>query len=490
MKRLSYKNGILLGLIGLSIVLTSQLLYDRKYSVSNLITFEDESVEKKIKDIDKYLNPQSFSISFGGGFHTVLFSDIAGVWSNSKDIVKNNYINPDEEFKKINYDEWEDVFKERSIKVNMPFVLENNLVSQYLSLANNEGEKGISFDQLIIPISGQFIYYGDTSSGEFYKKVLSADLSYINGFVDNIEGQKNTRYQTVESYFSLEKILETEDFTENITLIPVSRYKGIPRIKAIREVDIAGTDFETDAKNIANKAFGKNFDFVKKMEDYDGSLVYVYGYGEKALRIGANGSVEYTEKIGEDYSGSDISHEERIKIALETISKYGDMPSNVYLSDYKMLEAEGQNVYLIEFDYKINDVDVVNSVKPEKSPITVRIYKDRVINFNKNIRKYVKTIAPIGSKDEVIKLPFDILNTNFKDISLKFNKNNREKLANFEFDNYSFLLLQNIEKIRQCYFVDIFEGEETIRNAWEIKIGVNTFYFDMFTGELLTDVVE
>lgn len=490
MKRLSYKNGILLGLIGLSIVLTSQLLYDRKYSVSNLMIFDDVNVEKKIKDIDKYLNPQSFSISFGGGFHTVLFSDITGVWVNSKEIISNNFVNSENQFQEMNYEDWENSFKERSIKINMPFVLNEEIIDNYLSLDKANISSFISFNQIVIPTSGKYIYYGNTESEQYYKKLLKEEPSYVNGFVESVESQKNTRYQTVESYFSLEKILETEDFRENITLIPVSRYKGIQRIKAIREVDINGSDFEKDAKNIATKAFGKNFDFVKKMEDYDGSLVYVYGYGEKAIRIGANGSVEYTEKIGDDYSGDEITDGERIKIALETISKYGDMPSSVYLSNYKLLEEGSHDLYILEFDYRINDVDVVNGVKPQESSIVVHIYKDRVVNFTKNIRKYVRTINPSGSEDEVIKLPFDILNTNFKDISRKFNKHNRDKLANFEFENYSFLLLQNIERIRQCYFVNSAEGEESIRNAWEIKIGVNTFYFDMFTGELLADVVE
>lgn len=490
MGRLSYKNVILFGLIGLSIVLTSQLLFDRKYTVSNLIGFEDVKVEHKIENIDKFLSPQSFSVSFGGGFHTVLFSDEAGIWNNSKELIKNNIENNDTKFEEVTYSKWQQVFNGRSLLINIPNSIGGEILNSYFQLDYVDFFEDNSFNQIIIPTDEASIFYGDSVGEKYYRKKMNFDPNYIENILIYEESQKKPRYQTVETYFSLAKVLSGNEFKENITLIPISRYEGIPKIKVIRELNKNSENFENDAKNIANKAFGKNFDFVKKMEDYDGSLVYVYGYGEKALRVGADGSIEYREKVGEDYSSKNISSDELIRISLETINKYGDMPSDVYLKSISNQVFDGYDVARLEFDYRINNIKVVNHEYLGRNPIIVDVYSDKVVHFTKNIRKYVKTINTANQLEDVY-LPFDILNNNFKEISSKFNQSNREKLVEFDFETYSFLLLQNIESIQECYYIVSTDGyNEVVKNAWEIKIGANIFYFDMNTGELLEDIVK
>ncbi len=127
----------------------------------------------------------------------------------------------------------------------------------------------------------------------------------------------------------------------------------------IPEINVKSSDDST-LRSYANKAFGKQFNFVKKMKDVDDSIIYLYGYANKALRLGSDGSIQFTERIQPGSKLDSISLEEALQLAMNYIDQYGGAPSSLYLANYTMRQDNDDNlVYILEFDYRIRDLPVL-----------------------------------------------------------------------------------------------------------------------------------
>ena len=120
-----------------------------------------------------------------------------------------------------------------------------------------------------------FIYDGESKK---YFRIWSdavSDFSKFEGITSNAQGA---------IYYPLKIYLGEEGSNE--TLIPIDLPADLKTIPFEQDFNISQRE---TVNSFAQKYFGESFDFVRKVEESDGTIIYMYGYGQKVLIIGPDG---------------------------------------------------------------------------------------------------------------------------------------------------------------------------------------------------------
>ncbi len=159
-----------------------------------------------------------------------------------------------------------------------------------------------------------------------------------------------------------------------------------------KEIDASADRQNSEVKNFLNKAFGSSTDFIKRLEEMDGSQSYIYGYGDKALRLGIDGRISYQEKLSATTQTEEVNFNEGLEIALYAIDGFGSSPQSLYLSNYESYDDDDYNIKTYTFNYRVKDMNVFTKGMTEGDAVRVVLKNDVVTEFTKNIRRYVKSI--------------------------------------------------------------------------------------------------
>ncbi|GKT33162.1 hypothetical protein ADUPG1_002406, partial [Aduncisulcus paluster] len=143
----------------------------------------------------------------------------------------------------------------------------------------------------------------------------------ISERITAIENSDPIEYRRLEDLFGLQK--EGQEKINN-TILPIMIMR-VDFVKITPEVDINSD--ESVLKSYANKAFGKQFNFVKKMRDVDDSIIYLYGYANKAFRLGADGSIEFTQRLKPGLKMDSVDLRQAMQMAIGFIDQFGGAPA-------------------------------------------------------------------------------------------------------------------------------------------------------------------
>ena len=480
MEREKYKNILLISLFLLCILLSGKILLGG--FVKNEVLKSDEVVYKSFSDVQKVLSPQSYFVSFGGNLHTGLYSEDINriIWDKTKENLKIYLLGL--KYEEISVSKWNQLVKERSFRFELPFNYKIGDIYLILGIPKKDDkfmEKYV--DTIIMPTNNtNQIYLGSEANSSFYiLKGLDRNGEYeFKKIVENIEKSNIIEYKRLEDIFSLRNLLnkkEDEAFKENSTIAPITGISDVSIINVSNSFD------DMDIKLYAEKVFDENFNFVKKIKDIDDSIIYMYGYGDKILKFYKNGSLEYSEKLSEINNNDKTDIVDYINISLNGIEKFGDIPSNLYLSGY----SKNQDEEVLYFNFRIKGYNVFSNDIEGGSAYKIVIKDNKMVYFKRNIKKYVSFRElqksngyQTKSVDEVIEKNIDVILNRYtreKDIMLT-DENKTEIIIN---------ILQDINKIDIEYFNSKNDTANLMYPVWEIKISNTIYCFDLYTGDIL-----
>ncbi|MGB3368742.1 MAG: hypothetical protein WBA54_14700, partial [Acidaminobacteraceae bacterium] len=366
----------------------------------------------------------------------------------------------------------------------------NNMYQMLGVPVKKDASANIKVDTIILPTSeNDRIYLGDENTGTFYvlKGADRGDSFKVSGLIDNIELSNITEYKRLEDVFSLRKFVETTEdveFIENSTLAPITGVARIPIVQVVKEITtVDKLDDDIDLRLYAINAFGSDFDFVKKVRDIDDSIIYMYGYGEKALRLSDDGSIEYKEKITNSES-IESSYILDLNLAIQAAKKFGESVQSIYLSDYEEMMVDKVMIRTFYFNYRIKDLSVYTLGNKLGNSYKIEISDGEVTFISKNIRRYVKTLEvdaerKVYSIDEVIDKNSDlILNNYIRDNSLVF-------IPEKQYE-YVYKFLQEIKDIDLAYFLDPKSNSAEMVPVWKIEIDNTLYCFSLYDGTPLS----
>lgn len=485
------KSGMIAILFATCILLAGQLLLDFKGSSSESLAARAASL--KPINYETILYPQSCSISFGGGLYKGVFSTAVkqDLWQESRKYIKNyvDYL----EINKMTQTEWDTAMKSKAVRFVMPFSMSvNQLQSLLLDKDLKSDTEKMSFDTIIMPINDdQTIFLGNRTGGEYYLlKGVKRDVS-LSTLMTQYEKEINAYDgKTIEELYAPSKVLAEpgKPFVYNQVLFPVTSIPSIPFVRVEDELRVSKLS-EQELKQYVSKAFGSRNDFLKKVEDIDGSLVYLYGYGDRALRIGNDGIITYKKRFEKQLSFESYTFKEGVSIAVGELQTYGPLPKGFYLSGYKETKDKDSNlVRQFTFNYEMENLPIYLESDSTGQPMVVEITGKQVTSIKRKLSNYLRTFSVGEIWDEPMAV-LDLFEFNYDVVSKNFAKSDYHPTASTTanaLDNpkFAFEMLQSIESIDLVYFGSSDKAESLVP-SWRVKVGSHQYIINIYSGEIL-----
>ncbi len=424
MNKEHFKTVLIVLLFVVSVTLTQQLwiVLPIGESVSSQKPLEINDINIDIADI---LSPQSFVINFGGGNHTVFFAEPYEIWNitkseekekiwiwkNSRKVLK-EYFSGDIEIEVIDEEKWLSANKFKSIRLDFASEIPGSSFIEILSAGMKDIDNTlIDIDSVLIPTidtDQNNIYLGNTRDKVYLRIKGNRNNNHILELIGNLDVMGIEKGYI--SYYPLKDYISVN----SDVLTPIFESVSVPIIKTSNEIDV---NDKTQVKSLANKFFGENFDFVKEIKEANGTIIYMYGYGEKALKVNADGLLEHIEQRDNQKPSINLGFTDSLKIAGGFVKEYIGWPvngENAYLSHYEEIDKENRKGYRFGFNYRLKGLPVMVPNLGQNGSIEVEVIGDQV-TYYKRIIKRTETEEEV---DKTIPFVIEILDKNFNIIKL------------------------------------------------------------------------
>ncbi len=489
-----FLNPILLTVLILVTVLMTKNLLDSKTPESIIGVTVDDTIDESNPNIERIIYPQDFVIGFGGGSYTGVYSEETReeIWQLATNLII-TYLNPLDLVVIADEEEFLAVEKTRSVQMQLPFPISlNDLGDVYGNERGFNYPLNTPIDKVIISTTQQNrVYFSNATESCYYYIKGQSDDERLSQIISRLSNDDFTEYRRVDSLISFKAIKEDEVQTfHNGEIIPVTSLKEVPFVKVTKEIDATADRQNSEIKNFLNKAFGNSTDFIKRLEEIDGSQTYIYGYGDKALHLGIDGKITYQEKLQPKSNNKPVNFKEGLYIAYDAVQEYGSMPQSLYLSNYVESDDGSYETKSYYFDYRIKNLNVYTKSMDNGHAIEVVITNGVVTKFTKNIRRYLKSIDTTEIWGNGPMFVDTLLNKNFDLISKNFNEDNKVNLtdheANWQMNTYVLSIMQNLNNVELYYYLDSELDDERLIPSWRVDISNTRYYFHVYTGDVLS----
>jgi len=414
------------------------------------------------------LRPQGLYINFGGDSHTAFFIDNDALWIEISDSIINAIQNS--EFVISDKVMWKTVSSEKSIRIKF---------NEYSSINRNfrgELENDIYFEEIVLSLLDRKILL-IRNENNIYKLPISS-ISHITSIINSISNEGYIEFKTIEKRFSIKSILEsTETETkENLTVIPISNITDIPFYKAENTINLLDKD---EVKIIANKIFGPDLSFVKKMNDYDGSIIFMSDYGKKILTLRDGGIVEYINNIKVKDNVINKGFDKNLDLAVSFIKYFRGNIDDIWLTNY----VENDNIIKLYFNYKIDGNNIYNKGNFNGSSDEMHIKGDEVVYYRSSSKTDFDAIYFSDFWENALSFS-NIFDKNFNIISENYMiDNDKDEILDSKL--HILMIVNAIELFEFEYFIDTTIKTNNYIPAWKIKIDNTIYHFDLYEGILL-----
>jgi hypothetical protein len=471
----SIKSLLLFSLLVSSLFLSSQI-FTRIESHSETINNTAVLWKEKDNTIENYFSPQSYFINFGGSLHTIEYN--YSVRKELRESFKSVFIKDYTEASLISVEnnEWQEAIKKRGLRMGLPYQMSFQEFLTLMKGSNQNFASDLKIKEIIILTSGKVLF--DTTQGYYQLENQNNDFSSFSKIIDTIE-LSYLEYRRLEDVYSLKNQLapEAEDYKYNNQLIPIVKISDIPVIEVVDEVDIQ-TVGDSTLLSYANRILGKSF--IRKVIDHNGNIIYMTGYGEKALKIDDNGFFEYTAKYNEN--NETLTFEEGINKSINALATINNPPTNMYLSNHYSYEKNGKNIDRYEFNYSYGGYDIVLD-KKENSPFVVEFNGSQLVYLKRRYKSFVNSIGVSNIWESALSFN-QVINENYDVIINDYLV--AKGIDDFtSIDAYIYEILQNIESIELKYYLMSNDNFDHLIPVWQLKISQTTYYINIYDGEII-----
>lgn len=429
-------------------------------------TVEDDEKSYKLYDV---IIPQKTLVNFNEDERTVIYSNSKyDIWNKGKLALDDIFDDKDVEKNLIDIEKYNELSNDRSIKFHFSQELYTHMVGKILGI---EIPKEVY--QNIKTISNIKFSIGERSflelSNENEKVVLKVERSKLDQLEELLTQVESGNYTT---FYKLEQVTGVK----SDVYIPVRSQNSIPTVNINKKYNL-NRDININ-DTIAELFFYKKIEYIKKIEESNGSSIYIDG--ENILKIYRDGKLEYIGGIEED-AESDLYSS--LKKAVDFISSHRGWPDNVYLSDIEDI-AEKENIkgYRFIFRYKTNGLTVYSDKNNIQDKIEIEVIQGSITSYKSRIWNNLGTVSR-KSEDNTISA-FEIYDNNFLFLKKQYMKHTKDQTMDMTDEEINDQVRKSINDIYLAYYGDLNGEQETLKPVWAIEILGDRYLFDAYSGEL------
>jgi len=466
------KSIVLVGLILMTVILSRFILLD-----ATKRTFEaSDEVGVASVDVTQYINPQSFLISFGGLSYTKIDDTVEqeALW-NALEPTLIHAVNDFDTVEMIDKETYVAAFSDKSIMLRFPFGLDFqtwlSLYDSTIELPNAIG--GITPYELVFKGDSPLnLYIYDKDEDTYYHMTSTSVSVPVSQMVTEISDKGFIEYRKISDRFSLFSTVPDDPNRFNYELLPYQYNHMTKQLKIKNEVSLESDAFDREVNAIATTVFGNRLDFVKQLEDVNGAIVLMYGYGDKALTVDTSGEISFNQKFNVN-TAKDMPFGQSLAVAIGMFEKFGIIPEGVRLASFTR-EDDVYPIWTFSFEYQLNDI----MVSPLSGFIEVTVKGGQPIAIKKNVKRVVSITSV--NYDEMFTID-NCISLNYLEVSLYYLQDNDiydQATNNFQ---YYFPIRSAISSINLEYY----QIDMQMIPVWRVVISERTYIFNAYTGEMI-----
>lgn len=430
-----------------------------------------ESQEKEKINVYDYIRAEAYYMNLDGLSYTIIYDNSIQekLWEELMVLI--DEMEPENlESNIISIDDYRKAFENIGVKYEMPFHMDKELFFRDESL-----DIDVSISEVVISLDNNRIYIYDGKNERAYSIPTEQAVSNITEIYETVKSSDYSDYRV---------LVNNDDYRNVYTSLDSNNV--FSSLKVANTVGLSLKDKSDGNKKIAQNIFGEGFNFVNKLVDSQDAEIYMYGYGDKALRFDQYGGIIYIEKFDDDnYLKQDLLSS--LELALSNIYKYGYTPNSLYLSSYKLeVDKYGYESYEMCFDYRMKNYIVQN--KLGENSIKVVVKGSQVVNLQEDIKRYVASIKEDSLESSSENLKFDkVIDINYVEIEENFLGDSSSDYISSDFVIAD--ILSSVESVKMKYRLDE-EDNDIFNPVMEVQILDRVYTFDLTEGNILEDYIK
>ena len=324
------KNIMIVVLFLTTVLLLSFFWKDISLGDLSPINIAEKDSNLYVPEIDDLIQPRNILFSFGSDTYTLKTGEEKYGDETVADKIMQlteKYVSGASYAEQIQSDQYKEVMSYASVVVRFDYPLpaeefftENDIsYSANLSGLGNMtsiGFSSASSENLLIMDNSTDTYYRITVDDEAAAAELGKDLSE---FIKTVEESDYVPYYYIADIVGV----------DNDALMPLSMSSGLTEMKGTKEFSISD---QTQANEIASGFFASGLDFVRKITENKGSLLYMYGSSQSLIMEGS-GKIRYSETF-DPSSYRQLGFYDSLENAVEYVSTHGEW-ENFYRDGFR-----------------------------------------------------------------------------------------------------------------------------------------------------------
>jgi len=440
----------------------------------------------EVPDASYLIRPDRIIVNFGADNYTVIHEGVQDVWSDQTETGNGCMIDEIDRFgqaeniytEEITYDQYLKAMSTsfRSIRAEFRYNIPASDFSQSFRIKNQQNFNSIEtitavgYSTASEAQNSLFLY--DGKNHKYYRLVADENKAEFGPLIDNLESAGYNIYYPVSTYLGV----------ENNALIPLMASSNLEKFPYRQEY----YSYQTEKINeMAENFFGGNFDFVRKITEDKGTVIYMYGYGQTVLIVNTDGSMEYKEEQSSDDSGQ--SFLSALNTAVEFVANHGSWGSlsgvkmTPYLKDV-ILDPNKQKGYQFIFGMELNGMPVLYE---NGDPITVNVTKGQVTYYKRNLIDFDQKDLEEAKKNSSYQDAFSPVNLIAQNYLYIYNVLLKAELVNAAADQNAMFdrVAALVSDMRTGYLRISDDKSADLQPVWIITFDHIEIYFDLYTAE-------
>ena len=466
------KNVLIVVLFLTTVLLLSFFWKDISLRDLSPINIIEDSVNSYIPEPNDLIQPRNILFSFGSDTYTLkkgkeAFEDTT-VTDKMMELMR-KYIGEASYAEQIQAEQYEEVMSYASVNMRFDYsipveeFIKENDISYSVNLGDLTNFTSIGFSTA----STENLFIRDRNTDTYYRIIVddtsvSTELGEeVSAFIKSVESSEYIPYYYIADIVGV----------ENDALMPLFMSSNLTEMKGTQEFSISD---QAKANRIASGFFASGLDFVRKITENKGSLLYMYG-SSQSLIMEENGKIKYSENFDPSVYNQRGFYDSLEK-AVEYVSSHGKWNSlysngcRPYLKAADRILNSGGSGYHFVFGLENNGVSIEYT---EGEILSVDVCGQQVTAYERDIVIMSEEADQSGEMWDSIE-PVNILTENYAKIGQIIGTTTFEEMA------------ARVESIKFCCIRDKQNDSLTIKPVWLMTVsGGCRFWFDPETGELL-----
>lgn len=462
----------LIALFTISIFLIQQLLVDIQYS--SILPFADEEVDNDRSNyiLSDIISPRRYVVTYSKNNHTVVYYDNV-LWNKSKDLLENVFNNDEKiEISEIDNETYKEYKYRKSLSLQFPQSIPTYALAKMLDIhaPGPVQDKITLVNEIYISLGTEpFVVF---NNGSKIFKIDNIDWD-IGDLVDRVDGfREQDKYNR---YYYGKILLGTG---ENV-FAPINMENVFHDIYLKDQLQLSELD---ELDNMASRFFDVDIDYVRRVEENNGSIIYMYG--SKNLVFSEAGILKYFNIVDQPIGRGDFYN--GLSTAVEFITEKDGWPNNAYFVGSQAIEYKGAKGFRFMFSYKIDDYPLISNKNLSAAnsgsfdaPIEIEVFNNKITSY----KRYIRNIEKYSDfRDNEILSPEEVISKNISFIKSQYTSNRDITGEDIDISN----ILSSIKKIVLGYYDPADEkSDQRLHGVWMINIDNIDYVFDVRDGDIL-----